>query len=154
MSLLGKFNGMVLLSIVVLVGVDITLRYFFSYSKVGIMELEWYLFALFVMLSIPYCTYKDQQVRVDLFYNRFAHSSKRVLEIFGLFFLVFPWLFTLLYASTRYSLFSFQMGEGSPDPGGLPFRFVVKLFIPIGILLLLVISFKELIHWISGKNKA
>jgi TRAP-type mannitol/chloroaromatic compound transport system permease small subunit len=153
MSHLGRFNVLVLLSIIAMVGVDITLRYFFSYSKVAIMELEWYLFALFVMFSIPYCTHKDQQVRVDIFYNRYSQSSKRVLEIISLLFLVFPWLIILMCTATRYSLYSMQMGEGSPDPGGLPFRFLVKLFIPIGVLILLVISFKELILWISHKNK-
>jgi TRAP-type mannitol/chloroaromatic compound transport system permease small subunit len=153
MNSIEKYNIYLLLAIVFLIGVDIGLRYLFSYSKVGIMELEWYLFALFVMLSIPYCTHKDGQVRVDIFYNKYSLKTKKTIEILSLIFLVFPWIVNLIYTSFRYSNFSFKMGEGSADPGGLPFRFLVKLFIPIGFSLLLLISFRELIRWISPPVK-
>ena len=31
---------------------------------------------------------------------------------------------------------SYRIGEGSPDPGGLPYRFIIKAFIPAGFVLL------------------
>jgi TRAP-type mannitol/chloroaromatic compound transport system permease small subunit len=33
---------------------------------------------------------------------------------------------------------AFAMGEGSPDPGGLPYRFLLKAAIPVGFGLLLL----------------
>ena len=33
---------------------------------------------------------------------------------------------------------SFAMLEGSPDPGGIPFRFILKGCIPVGFTLLLL----------------
>jgi TRAP-type mannitol/chloroaromatic compound transport system permease small subunit len=38
------------------------------------------------------------------------------------------------------------MLEGSPDPGGIPFRFIVKGFIPVGFVLLLLQGISLGIH--------
>jgi TRAP-type mannitol/chloroaromatic compound transport system permease small subunit len=31
---------------------------------------------------------------------------------------------------------AYRIGEGSPDPGGLPHRFIIKACLPLGFLLL------------------
>jgi TRAP-type mannitol/chloroaromatic compound transport system permease small subunit len=33
---------------------------------------------------------------------------------------------------------SYQLNEGSPDPGGLTMRYLLKVFIPLGFLLLII----------------
>jgi TRAP-type mannitol/chloroaromatic compound transport system permease small subunit len=33
---------------------------------------------------------------------------------------------------------AYSLGEGSPDPGGLPYRFLLRSFIPLGFILLAV----------------
>ncbi len=45
---------------------------------------------------------------------------------------------TIVYLSVPYVLQSYDMMEGSPDPGGLPYRYLLKLFLPLGFGLLMV----------------
>ena len=33
---------------------------------------------------------------------------------------------------------SYEMMEGSPDPGGLPYRYLLKIFLPLGFGLLMI----------------
>jgi TRAP-type mannitol/chloroaromatic compound transport system permease small subunit len=41
---------------------------------------------------------------------------------------------------------AFVVGEGSPDPGGIPYRFIVKGLIPVGFSLLLLQGLSMGIH--------
>jgi TRAP-type mannitol/chloroaromatic compound transport system permease small subunit len=41
-----------------------------------------------------------------------------------------------LIEGTHFTMNSFAMGETSPDPGGLPARYLIKAAMPVGFLLL------------------
>ena len=64
----------------------------------------------------------------------------------------------VVYLAWKYVLQSYVIDEGSPDPGGLPHRFILKAFIPLGFALLLLYSLAEAIHaWlalVTGKDRA
>ena len=49
-----------------------------------------------------------------------------------------PWCLLIIYTSFGFALDSWQTGEGSPNPGGLPARYLIKFSICIGMLLLLL----------------
>ena len=62
-----------------------------------------------------------------------------------------------IWSSQNFVLNSFRIGEVSPDPGGLPARFILKSMIPIGFSLILlqglamaVRSFDQFMH--DGKD--
>ena len=44
----------------------------------------------------------------------------------------------MLATSIPFVVNAFTSGECSPDPGGIPYRFIVKSFIPAGFFLLLL----------------
>jgi TRAP-type mannitol/chloroaromatic compound transport system permease small subunit len=44
----------------------------------------------------------------------------------------------VITTSWKFTMTSFAMLEGSPDPGGIPFRFIIKGCIPAGFTLLLL----------------
>jgi TRAP-type mannitol/chloroaromatic compound transport system permease small subunit len=44
----------------------------------------------------------------------------------------------VITTSWKFTMTSFAMLEGSPDPGGIPFRFILKGCIPVGFVLLLL----------------
>jgi TRAP-type mannitol/chloroaromatic compound transport system permease small subunit len=44
----------------------------------------------------------------------------------------------VMSTSWKFVVNSYMIMEGSPDPGGIPFRFIVKGCIPAGFLLLLI----------------
>jgi TRAP-type mannitol/chloroaromatic compound transport system permease small subunit len=48
--------------------------------------------------------------------------------------------------SWKFTATSFAMLEGSPDPGGIPFRFLLKGCMPVGFTLLLLQGISLGIH--------
>jgi TRAP-type mannitol/chloroaromatic compound transport system permease small subunit len=49
-----------------------------------------------------------------------------------------PGCLLIILTSWKFVHNSWSMLEGSPDPGGIPFRFIVKGTIPVGFVLLLL----------------
>lgn len=124
--------------LVVLVCVDVAARYFFSASQIWMMELEWHLFSLIFLLGAGFALKHDRHVRVDLFYANFSAKDKAWTDLVGSVIFLIPWCILIIYFSFHYAYSSFLDGEGSPDPGGLPARYLIKFAIVIGIGLLLL----------------
>lgn len=122
--------------LMILVCCDVAARYFFQTTSAWVMELEWHLFALVFLLGAGYAFKHDRHVRVDLFYDRFSARDKAWVNLLGALFFLMPWCLLMIYVSFYYALGSYQIGEGSPNPGGLPYRFVIKGTITLGMILL------------------
>ena len=45
---------------------------------------------------------------------------------------------------------SYAIGEGSPDPGGLPHRFLVKAFLPLGFALFALQGIADTLRALKG----
>lgn len=126
------FSGL----LVIVVLYDILMRYFFKQSTPWIMELEWHLFSILFLFGAAYTFQMDRHVRVDLFYSQMSKREKARTNIIGNLLFLLPWsIFIVIYAFD-YAWASYQIGEGSPDPGGLPYRFIIKFCIVIGFVLL------------------
>ena len=141
---IGRAVSWLTFVLVLLVVVDVTLRYLFNQTAVWIGEMEWHLFAFIFLLGAGYALRHDRHVRVDLFYDKFSPRDKALVNLVGHIVLLLPWTVLLIWVSTKYAFDSYQMGEGSPDPGGLPFRFVVKAAIPLGFFLLFLQGLAEI----------
>ena len=124
--------------LVLLVCGDVISRYLFNDTAAWVMELEWHLFALVFLLGAGYALRHDRHVRVDLFYSRFSVRDQALVNIVGGIVFLIPWCILLIVVSTRYAWVSYLIGEGSPDPGGLPARYLIKFAIPIALFLLLL----------------
>jgi TRAP-type mannitol/chloroaromatic compound transport system permease small subunit len=124
--------------LVLLVCADVVSRFLFQETAAWVMELEWHLFALIFLLGSGYALRHNRHVRVDLFYNRFAPRDRALADLIGGAVLLIPWCILIIYFSSSYAWSSFLIREGSPDPGGLPARYLIKFAIPLGFLLLLL----------------
>lgn len=125
-------------ALVVLVCFDVFTRYLLSDTSAWVMELEWHLFALIFLLGAGYAFRHDRHVRVDLFYARMAPKDQALVNLVGAVVFLIPWCLLILIVSTRYAWGAWLIREGSPDPGGLPARYLVKFAIPLGAFLLLL----------------
>ncbi len=134
----GRSVAWLTLVLVLLVCGDVAMRYLFSTTAAWVMELEWHLFALIFILGAGYAFKHDRHVRVDLFYDQFSPRDKAWVNLSGALVFLIPWCVLMVYVSFFYALGSFQIGEGSPNPGGLPYRFLIKGSISIGMFLLLL----------------
>ena len=134
----GKAAGWLTALLVILICVDVFMRYVFSNSQEWMLELEWHLFALVFLLGGAYGLQADQHVRVDVWYTRRSKKAKAWINLLGTIFLLIPWCLVVIYTSYSYAENSFLINERSPDPGGLPFRYIIKFSITFGFILLLL----------------
>ena len=96
------------------------------------------MFAVIFMVGSSLTLQKDEHVRVDVFYNKFSDKGKNIINLIGNIIFLLPFSLIIFYTSIPFVEDSFKILESSPDPGGLPFRFLIKSIIPISFLLLAV----------------
>lgn len=133
---LGTFVSYFNHLLMILICVDVVLRYLFNFSQIWIIEVETYFYAIIFLLGSGYAFRHDRHVRVDVFYNKWSGRKKAWLDLIGGLFLLLPWTVVLMIVSFDYFSISFSQGEGSPQPGGLPALYVLKSFLFLGFLFL------------------
>ncbi|MFA0963878.1 TRAP transporter small permease subunit [Roseivirga sp. BDSF3-8] len=142
----GKLVSWVTVLLVLVVFYDVVTRYFFNYTTVATIELEWHLFSLIFLLGAGYALKHDRHVRVDVFYTRFSEKKKAMINLTGSLLFLIPFCAIVIYAALPFVQNSYSISETSPDPGGLPGRFVIKGAIVIGFSLLLIQAIGELLR--------
>ena len=147
----GNLCSLLMILMILNVFYDVVMRYFFNDVSIGMQELEWHLFAAMFMFGIGYTLKDDGHVRVDVIYDQLSAKKQAFINIAGSLILALPFTLLTLYFSWDYAYEAFQMGEGSPDPGGLPHRWVIRSVIPLSSIFLvlciahvLLIQFKTL----------
>lgn len=142
----GALSAAVLGSLVLLVVYDATRRYLFHEGSVALQELEWHLFDVVIMLGIAYTMHRGSHVRVDIFYERFSDRTKHMIQLVTMLFFVLPVSALIIYVSYDFVLMSFAQNEASSDPGGLPYRYIVKALIPLAFAFLILQALREVIN--------
>lgn len=132
----GKAIAWLTSALVALFCMDVALRYIFNISYAGVFEMEWHLFAIIFLLGAGYSLRHDKHVRVDVFYSRFSEKQQAWVNLLGVLIFLLPLCFVIIKTSLLFVYNSWIIQEGSPDPGGLPARYIIKSAIPIGFLLL------------------
>ncbi len=117
---------------------DVLMRYVLNVSFAGLFELEWHIFALIFLLGAAFTLKNDKHVRVDVFYSQYSERGKAWVNLIGTIIFLVPFCIVVIKSSIPFVISSFNILEGSPDPGGLPLRFIVKSAIPVGFSLLLL----------------
>ena len=124
--------------LVAVVCYDVFTRYLLENSLVAVQELQWHLFALIFLIGAAYSLKHDNHVRVDLFYSRFSRRKQACVNLFGSLLFLIPFCIIVIVSSQSFVANAFRIGEISPDPGGLPSRWVLKAAIPLGFFFLLL----------------
>jgi len=114
-------------------------RFFgFNLSSNLYLELQWYLFSLIFLLGAAYTLRQDSHVRVDVLYGRLKPRAKAWIDLLGSLFFLIPFCVFAFWSALPSVINSWTVREGSPDPGGLPARYLIKFSITIGVALLLL----------------
>lgn len=143
---IGRMVSWVSLLLVLVVFSDVVMRYLFRTSFVFIQELEWHLFAFIFLIGAGYTLLHDGHVRVDIIYQRLGIKGRAWINLIGVIFFLIPGCYLVISTSWHFVSNSFSMLEGSPDPGGIPYRFIVKGTMTVGYILLLLQGLSMGIH--------
>ncbi len=136
----GKILTIVLLLMTINVFYDVIMRYFFHNSSVGMQEMEWHLFSIIILFGVSVALLDEGHVRVDFLYDRYTPKRKALINIIGTVFFLLPLALLILFGSFSFVKDAYDIGEISEDPGGLPFRWIIKGLIPLSFLFLIFTS--------------
>lgn len=134
----GRATSWLTSILVLIIGYDVAMRYLANQTSIAIFELEWHLYSMIFLLGAAYTLKHDKHVRVDVFYSQFSEKGKAWVNLLGTLCWLLPFTIVVVWVSWKYTLNSFAVSESSPDPGGLPARYIIKACISLGFLLLVL----------------
>ncbi|MBE0585134.1 MAG: TRAP transporter small permease subunit [Desulfofustis sp.] len=157
---IGRILAILLLLMVINVFYDVVMRYFLHNSSVAMQEMEWHIFSVMFLFGISVALLDEGHVRVDFLYDRFSIRSKAIINIIGTILFLVPLALLVLFGSLDYVVDSYEIQEISEDPGGLPYRWLIKVMIPLsfGYLIFCSLGYTvkqiNLLRNLSGDNQA
>ena len=143
----GKFISIFVIILVLLVGYDVSMRYLFNTGSIAIQELEWHLFSIILLLGSAYTLKHDEHVRLDIFYSsKLINDKVRIwLDVLGTLLILLPFCLLIIVSAWPFVTQAYIHNEISPDPGGLPARWLIKAAIPLGFFFLLIQGIAEVL---------
>lgn len=150
---LGRSTSWLTTILMILICVDVVLRYIWSVTYNWMVELEWHLFAVIFLVGASYTFLHDKHVRVDVFYEKYAPGRKRIANLLGVLLFLIPWSMVVIYYGWDYMINSYSFRESSSQPNGLPARYVIKSFIVIGFSLLLLQGISKFFKLLYHKDQ-
>jgi len=143
-DLVGRATSWLALGIALVMGANVLLRYAFSYGFIWAQELEWHIFVPICLFGMSYALLHKEHVRVDVVFQYFSERNKHLVDaISAVISMTFCVIVILL--SIPYVYQSWSIGEGTANPGGIEYRYIVKALIPIGFAIMFLQSLSEAI---------
>lgn len=136
-----SWTWVVLMAVII---INVVMRYLFNEGRIEFEELQWHLYSIGWLFGLSYCFVYDDHVRVDLFHANLSLRSQAWIELIGMLFLLVPFISIVLIYSIPFIHYSWQVGEVSDSPGGLPYRWVIKSVLFIGFALLALATLSRL----------
>ncbi len=125
-------NGLLIIVIIV----QVFLRYGLGTGKVYLEELQWHLYAVGIMFGTSYAVTLNSHIRVDIVHANMSDKWRSRWELFGIFFLLLPFAVMVFHHSLDFVWEAIRLNERSDAPSGLPFRWIIKSVIPLSFALL------------------
>jgi len=141
-DVIGRVTAWSTFALVLVMASNVLLRYAFSTGSVWAQELEWHLMAPICLFGMSYALRHGEHVRVDVVYGGFSQRTKHVVDLISAI-LAIVIAILVIKLSWNYVGQSWANNEASANPGGIPYRYVLKALIPIGFALFAVQSLAE-----------
>ena len=142
-NFIGRLVGWLTTTMVLIVFYDTVMRYVFHKGNVALQEMEWHLFSIVFLIGAAYTLKEDGHVRVDIIFMNLSEKTKAWIDFLGVFLFLIPFSIIVILSTQGFIANSFAVREVSPDPGGLPARYLLKAMIPAGFVLLIIQGLSE-----------
>jgi TRAP-type mannitol/chloroaromatic compound transport system permease small subunit len=144
-DLTGRAVSWLALILALVMGANVLLRYGFSVGRIWAQELEWHLLVPITLVGMSYALRHGEHVRVDVLFASFSTRAKLAVDLISAI-IAMIFSFLVIWLSLSYIEQSWSVGEGSSNPGGLDYRYIIKAFIPFGFALLLAQSLAQAVR--------
>ncbi len=151
---IGHFVMWTNIVLIVVIILQVILRYVFGLGLVVLEELQWHLYALGIMFGASYAMMMDSHIRVDIVHARLSEKWRNRWDLFGIIFLLLPFAIVVFHQSLDFVYESWRVNERSDAPMGLPWRWAIKGVIPISFGLLVIASLSRAVRIVSLMRRA
>jgi TRAP-type mannitol/chloroaromatic compound transport system permease small subunit len=124
------------------------IRYGLDISSNGWLEIQWYLFAVTVMLGAPIVLKLNEHVRVDILYGKLKKHAPVYVDLFGLVVFLLPVMGLMCYWSWPLFIKMLFSGEMSQNAGGL-IRWPAMMLLPLGFGWMFLQGLSEIIKRVA-----
>jgi TRAP-type mannitol/chloroaromatic compound transport system permease small subunit len=122
----GRVVAWLTLATVLICGTVVVLRYSAGIGYVWLQELYVWTHGMTFLLAAGFAYLLNAHVRVDIFYTRLSVRGKAWVDLFGVVFLLMPWLALLAWTAWTYVSYSWATREVSVQSNGMPAVYVLK----------------------------
>ena len=123
----GRITAWLTLVMVIVTGIIVVMRYVFDAGAVWLQESVVWMHAVVFMVGAAYTLQQDEHVRVDIFYRDMSRRRRAWVDLVGTLLFLLPLCGFLGYKAWDFVAVSWQLGESSREPGGMPYPFVPLL---------------------------
>jgi TRAP-type mannitol/chloroaromatic compound transport system permease small subunit len=153
----GRITSWLTLVMVIVTVIVVVMRYVFDAGAVWLQESIVWMHAVVFMVGAAYTLQQDEHVRVDIFYRDMSERRRAWVDLLGALFFLLPLCAFLGLKSWDFVLISWQLGESSREPGGMPYPFVpllksVLLLMPLLLAIQGVSMVLRALRSIRGQN--
>ena len=142
----ADFVSWIWIVLVLLIVLTVIMRFVFGSGRIELEELQWHLYAVGFLTGIVGCTGQDRHIRVDVFRERMPERTRSWIDLYGILLLQIPFVLLVIWSAIPFVADSFASAERSSSAGGLPFRWLLKGFLPTSMLLLFLATSARLVR--------
>lgn len=156
-SFIRRIGHVVMWANVILIFViilQVFLRYGLGRGLVILEEVQWHLYAIGIMFGASYAMMMDSHIRVDVIHARLSNKWKLRWDLFGIIFLLIPFIFVIFHQSLDFVYESWRVNEHSDAPMGLPWRWLIKSVIPLSFGMLFIATISRLVRIVQLLRRA
>jgi TRAP-type mannitol/chloroaromatic compound transport system permease small subunit len=106
------------------------------FSSTKLQEAEWHLHAILFVMCFGFAYIRDAHVRIELVRDRLEPRARVWIELIGCCFFLVAYCYVVMRYGYDFAQKSYEIMEGSSAQTGLPLRFLIKGFLPLGFLVL------------------
>ncbi len=143
-DVIGRVFAWACIAQVALVATNVLLRYALRIGPMELQELEWHLISPIALFGMCYALRHNDHVKVDIFYDKFRAETRNFVDLLAALALIVMSVLIIDFAIGFVGQ-AYFVDEGSPDPGGLPHRWLLRSFIPVSFALLAMQSVSNLL---------
>lgn len=122
----------------IIVLVNVVLRYGFGVGSIKLQDLAAYGFAVFLILSLPLALTRGAHVRIEVVSERLGPGYLRAADWLAWALVIVPMFGLIIWAGWRDLMFVWRIGEGSVTPGGLGGLYLIKTTLPAAAALMIL----------------
>ncbi len=135
---IGRAGAWIAIPLMVIIIFDVITRRFLVLGSTKLQEGEWHLHAMLFLLCMGFVYLRDGHVRIDLFRERMTSRTRHWVEFLGCLLFAIPYCLIVAWFSIDFVERSWHLNEASDSATGLPYRWAIKAFMPIGMFTLLL----------------